>query len=34
MAAPQTVCASPALRQADQRLQLAYRKALTAGVNP
>jgi len=34
LAAPRTVCASPALRQADQRLQLAYRKALTAGVDP
>jgi len=33
-AAQRTVCASPALRQADQRLRIAYRRALAAGVNP
>lgn len=33
-AAQRTVCASPALRQADQRLRIAYRRALAAGANP
>lgn len=33
-AAQQTVCASPALRQADQLLHLAYRRALAAGADP
>jgi len=34
IAAQRTVCASPALRQADQRLRVAYRGALAAGLNP
>lgn len=33
-AAQRTVCASPALREADRRLRLAYRRALAAGVDP
>lgn len=33
-AGQRTVCASPALRQADQRLRIAYRRALAAGANP
>jgi hypothetical protein len=33
-AAQRTVCASPALREAEQRLRVAYRRAMAAGVNP
>jgi uncharacterized protein YecT (DUF1311 family) len=33
-AAQRTVCASPALREADRRLRLTYRRAVAAGVNP
>jgi hypothetical protein len=33
-AAQRTVCASPALREAEQRLRVAYRRAVAAGVNP
>jgi hypothetical protein len=33
-AGERTVCASPALREADAQLQAAYRQALAAGVSP
>lgn len=33
-AGERTVCASPALRQADAQLQAAYRKAVAAGADP
>lgn len=33
-AGERTVCASPALRQADAELRTAYRKAVAAGANP
>lgn len=33
-AAQRTICASPALRNADRRLRLTYRRALAAGLSP